>query len=112
MNEGTAIDFAQKRMKEMGVDTYMIRYRHLQIAPLATISLDGQNHLYYLIQPNQYIRVKSKAGIFDVQDNAVNEMQHVHRGKMTIKNLYQNRYLQVMFIQVIPSNKTQSNGEE
>ena len=85
MNEGTAIDFAEKRMKELGIENYLVRYRHLQIAPLSQITLDGENHLYLLVQPNIYTRVKSKAGIYNVRNNAINEMQYIHRvlkGKM------------------------------
>lgn len=105
MTEGTAIDLAKKRMQKLGITDYLIRYRHLQIAPLKSIELEGENNFYYLIQPGSYTKVQSKAGVYDLRDNAINEMQYIHRGRITVSNLYQKRYLQVKFIQVIPAHK-------
>lgn len=110
MNEGTAIDLAEKRMAQTGITDFLIRYRHLQIAPLATVEIEGDNQFFFLIQPNSYIKVTSKAGVFNIQNNAINEMQYEHRGKIKVTNLYGNRYLHAKFIQVIPITKNTHNG--
>lgn len=102
MKEGTAIELAQKRMEELGIKNYLLRYRTLQLAPLAKLIIDAENHLYYLIEPSVYAIVRSKAGICNLRDITINEMQFVHRGKITIQNQYETNYLLVKFIQVIP----------
>ena len=110
MKEGTAIELAQKRMEELGIDNYLIKYRHLQIPPQKKKVLDGENHIYFLILPSDYVSVSSKAGIYNINDVGINEMQYIHRGKITIENFYLKNYLQVKFIQVIPIHNKDQDG--
>jgi hypothetical protein len=106
MNEGTAIDLAEKMMEHSGINNYLLRYRHLQLLPSEKRLLKGENHLYFLLQPEPNTRVFSKAGIYNLLDKKTNEMQLIHRGDIEVENLDKNSFLQVRFIQVIPTHKT------
>ncbi|MBL4704293.1 MAG: hypothetical protein JKY54_07215 [Flavobacteriales bacterium] len=106
MNEGTAIEFARRKMYELGIgERYIIRYRHFRLDPSEQIEVKAENHLFVFIYPYQNIKVSSKAGIYDSNDLAINEMQHVHRGLIQIENQSKTR-LGAKFIQVIPLIKT------
>ena len=105
MNEGTAIEIAERKMSEMGVgDNYILRYRHLRLDPLEKQKIKAENHLYILIRPSKSIKVASKAGIYDMIDSGINELQYTHRGLILIENLVKAR-VDVKFIQVIPKQK-------
>lgn len=106
MTEGLAIEIAERKMKELGVgDNFLIRLRHFQIPPASKIELDAENELLILVKPDEYVKMYSKAGIFNLRDNRINEMQYIHRGKTWIINQETKRYLQVKIIQVIPNIK-------
>ena len=46
MNEGTAIEIAEGKMRELGVgEDYILRYRHLRLDPKEKRKLKGENHL-------------------------------------------------------------------
>ena len=105
MNEGTAIEIAEQKMKELGIGKdYIIRYRHLMLDPQQKKEIKGENHLYILIQPNSGIMVASKAGIFNMGDTGINEQQYIHRGLILIESFLKSR-IDVKFIQVIPLQK-------
>lgn len=105
MNEGTAIEIAQSKMKELGVgENYIIRYRHIRLDPQEKKGLKGENHLYILIKPDDLVKVKSKTGIYDMSDAGINEMQHLHSGLIEIENGSKGR-IDVKFLQVIPLQK-------
>jgi len=105
VNEGTAIEVAKSKMKELGVgENYIIRYRHLRLDSQEKRRIKGENHLYILIQPTYWIKVKSKAGIYNMSDNGINELQHIHRGLIEVENPSRRR-LDAKFIQVIPLQK-------
>jgi len=111
MNEGTAITIAEHKMKELGVGkNYILRYRHFRLDPYEVREIKGQNHVYILTYPFFNISILSKAGIYDLEDNGVNELQHVHTGKIRIENK-SNVRLDAKFIQVIPTttNKNPKN---
>lgn len=110
MTEGTAIEFAKLKMRELGVgDNYILRYRHIRLDPSEKIKVKGENHMYLLIDPEDLIKVSSKAGIYDVQDTAINELQHVHRGLIEVENLDLVR-VSARFLQVIPLIKEKQDG--
>lgn len=105
MNEGTAIELARRKMKEMGVGKkYILRYRHFRLSPSEKITIRGENHLFILIDPPYRIKVKSKAGIYNMVDQGINELQHIHRGLIVVENPI-SRTLDTRFIQVIPLHK-------
>jgi len=102
VNEGTAIEFARCKMRELGVDdNYIIRYRHFRLDPNEILEIKGENHLYVFIRPLNNVKVKSKAGIYDMKDDGINELQHVHNGIITVENQTKDRQ-NCKFIQIIP----------
>lgn len=106
MTEGTAIEIAKKMMLELGIgDDYIFRYRHFQIAPQKEVKIKGYNELYILLHPEADLKAYSKAGIYNIQDKGINEMQYVHRGYITLINQGKGAYLQVKVLQVIPKLK-------
>ncbi len=111
MTEGLAIEIAKQMMQEQGVnDQYIYRYRHFQLAPLKELELKGHNELILLIRPDQQVLAFSKAGIYNVQDSSINEMQYIHRGVVTIVNQSKEQFIQVKILQVIPKLNTVRNG--
>lgn len=99
-----ALDFIPRRMRELGYgDNYITRWRHFQLETLQTLKLEGNNEYYMLINPSSYFAVRSKAGVFDLNDVAVDEQKYEHRGKTQIKNRAETTQL-ILFIQVIPNH--------
>lgn len=111
MEEGTGIAIAKSKMKELGIaeEDYLIRYRHFRLDPSEKRHVAGDNHHYILIYPYYNVKVESKMGIYDMEDDGVNEMQHVHTGKILLENQSKNR-MDVKFIQVIPIEKRTDNN--
>lgn len=103
MNEGTAIELAKSKMKEIGIKAcdYLLRYRHFRLDPLEQRKIKGDNHYYVFIYPYWNVRVKSKTGIYDMADDGVNELQHIHSGLIHLENQSKQRQ-DAKFIQVIP----------
>ena len=99
-----ALDYIPRRMCELGYGTnYITRWRHLQIDARSTLKIDADNEYYLLIEPSADFSVRSKFGIYDVRDRAINEMQYEHRGKIYIQNF--SRYSKlILFIQIIPQH--------
>lgn len=105
MTEGAAIEIIKCQMLELGVgENYILRYRHLKLAPSEKRILKGENNLYVIIDFPTRLKVESKAGIFDMADKQINEQQHIHRGVITVLNQIAD-YTDAKFIQVIPKLK-------
>jgi hypothetical protein len=104
MTVAFALDYIPRRMQELGFgNDYLVRWRHIQVDKLNTVIINSGNDLFLLIDPVSGMKVKSKAGIFDLDDFSVNEMQYEHRGKIGVVNtgLFP---LMALFIQVIPKH--------
>ncbi len=110
MNEGTAIEIAKCKMKELSVENYILRYRHLRLDANEKREIKAENHIYILTYPFYNLRIKSKAGIYDLADDGLNELQHVHRGLLQLEN-QSNVRLDVKFIQAIPMNDNQTKKQ-
>ncbi|MBI3133635.1 MAG: hypothetical protein HYZ14_03070 [Bacteroidetes bacterium] len=104
MTEGAAIEIIRYQMCELGVIDYIVRYRHLRLKESEKRIIKAENHLFVLIDPQANIKVESKAGIYDMRDQTINEQQHLHRGIISVTNqsLVQN---DARFIQAIPRQK-------
>ena len=103
MTEGLAIEIARQMMQEQGVnENYTFRLRHFQLAALATLKIRAHNELYILLNPDNQIRVSSKAGTFNLTDARINEMQYIHRGVITLINQSKGIPTHVKMLQVIP----------
>ncbi len=104
MNEGTAIDMAKEKMKELKVEDYILRYRHLRLDAKEKREIKAENQIYVLTYPLYNLKLQSKLGIYDLADDGLNELQHVHTGVLKLEN-QSNIRLDVKFIQAIPLNK-------
>lgn len=106
MTEGLAIEIAKQKMLEFGIyENYLLRYRHFKVRTSEEITIKADNDLMLLITPDENIRVMSKSGIYNIQDNNLNEMQYVHSGTLKVKNQSSTLTIQVKFLQVIPKLK-------
>lgn len=92
------------RMEEMGYEKFITRWRHLQIDKKASLEIQASNEYYYLISPVKEIKVRSRKGVFDLDDKAIDEMKYEHSGKIEIKNS-DNKSQMVLFIVAIPDHK-------
>lgn len=91
-------------MCELGHSSnYTIRLRHLVLKPSEKREIPAQNQLMILIEPYCDIRIESEAGVFDLSEDLVNELQYEHRGSLKIFNhsFFINH---IRFIQVIPKH--------
>ena len=102
MTSQLAIEYIPKRMCELGYGSqYMIRLRHLVLKPNEIRQMSVHNQLMILIEPYCNVRIESTAGVFDLSEDFVNEMQYEHRGDIKIIN-YSFFINHVRLIQVIP----------
>jgi hypothetical protein len=100
-----ALDNIRRRMKELGYgDSYITRWKHIQLEGSASQNIDSYNEYHFLINPSVNVSVRSKLGVFDLGDTKINQMQYEHRGKITIANKTSDSQM-VLFIQVIPNHK-------
>ena len=112
MEEGTGIAIAKNKMKELGIAEcdYILRYRHFRLDPNEKREIKGDNHYFILIYPYFNVKLESKMGIYDMEDDGVNELQHLHSGLIKIENQSRIR-LDVKFIQVIPVEKSEDEKQ-
>lgn len=110
MTEGAAIEIVRYQMCELGIDNYVVRYRHLNLKENEKRIIKAENNLFIFIDPQANIKIESKAGVYDVRDKGNREQQHVHRGIITVTNQSASQN-DARFIQAIPKlkKKTKSN---
>jgi len=106
MTEGLAREIAEEKMRNAGLKRkhYLLRFRHLRMGGNTSRTLKAANDLFFLIDVPKGITVKSKAGIYDLVDTGITEMQHVHRGSTSLKNTTGNS-MDLTLLQVIPKIK-------
>lgn len=105
MTEQMAIELAHSQMKELGIENYFFRFRHLHLAPNLKRTLRGENEFFYLISEINDVTIKSKAGVYNLSDTAASEMQHIHRGIISIENTGTS-WAEVKLLQVIPKKES------
>jgi len=101
MTINLALEYISKRMCELKIREYHLRFRHLLLQPGEQREMAAHTHLFYLVEPPGDVRVESDVGLFDFTETLTGEMQYEHRGKLTITNLSA-FFNHVRFIQVIP----------
>lgn len=102
MTINLALEYIPRRMKELGYEDYAIRFRHWVVQQNETIEIDGNNHIYVLIEPPETVTVESDFGLFDLSNNNINEYQYEHQGTITISS-YAADVQHIRMIQVIPT---------
>lgn len=111
MNEGTAIEMAKEKMKEQCVEEFILRYRHFRLDANEKRVVRAENQVFVLTYPFYNLKLKSKSGLYDLADDGLNELQHVHTGIIELENQSSVR-LDVKFIQAIPIHKTITEKQE
>lgn len=106
MTEGLASEIAEEKMRQIGLKRkhYMLRYRHLRFAEQGKQVLKGENQFFIVINVPKGVKVQSKAGLFDLQDSGLSELQHVHRG-LTWVTCENTSTTDVILLQIIPKIK-------
>jgi hypothetical protein len=102
MTDTLGLEYIPKRMCELGYGSrYIIRFRHFVLQPEEERKIDATNQLFLLVEPFDDLRIESVAGLFDMSDDHVNELNYEHRGDIRVTN-YSQLINHVRFIQVIP----------
>lgn len=107
MYDTIAIAIAKSKMDELNVENYILRHRHIRLDGSEERILDAQNEWFIIITQTSFVTVKSKVGIYDLQDTALREIQHLHTGKITLNNSY-HQSTTVVFLQLIPKMDTKT----
>jgi hypothetical protein len=104
MTSTLALTYIRKKMKDIGLGTrYQIKYRHINIPQNNSIGIDASNHYYIILHNPTNIVVISDYGVYDAEDELLNEIQYEHTGQMKILN--KTAFVQsIRMIQVIPKN--------
>lgn len=104
MTSDLALEYIARRMVEMGYGKrYLIRFRHMLLQIGEVRELTAYNQVFLLIDPVVALRIESDVGLFDLNEDHVNEMQYEHRGRIKITNLSLSP-TNARFIQAIPIN--------
>lgn len=103
MNELLAIEIARLKMQELGFgNNYTIRVRHLHLLSGQIREIKSGNDVLIFYNLGTFMRIESKAGIFDTTFPQSNEMQYVHSGIVTLTNLHEFSPVDFLFLQIIP----------
>jgi hypothetical protein len=103
MTIALAIEYIPRRMKDLGIADYYLRFRHFVLQTAEKIELDANNQFYILVEEVADINISSDFGFYDLSDPMVNEQSYEHQGSISITN-YAAGSTHIRFIQVIPKN--------
>ena|SRR3989337_1819658 len=102
MTINLALEYIPQRMCELGFGTdYFIRVRHFVLQPLEERQIETNNQVFILVEPFCDLKIESTAGMFDLSETIVDELQYEHRGSIKLKN-YSIFINHIRFVQVIP----------
>ena len=104
MTLGFAVDYAERRMCELGYECFRLRFRHLVLHPYEKLVLDADNEYWYVVEDTP-VKIDSQFGHYDLQVNGLNELQYEHYGKVVITNP-EKATVTAKFLQCIPDDKT------
>ncbi len=97
-----AHEYVKRRMIELGYgDKYHMRLRHFVLQGVEKRTEKAYGSYFILVSEPTNVQIKSQNGVFDLDNNNVNEMVYEHHGKITITNTARS-IARVRFIQVIP----------
>lgn len=103
MTIALAIEYIPRRMKELDITDYMMRFRHLVLLPGESRSLEADNQLFILVDEVSEISIISDMGVYDLSEEGLNEQSYEHQGTISIQN-HSAQAAHLRFIQVIPNN--------
>lgn len=106
MTEGLAIEIAKQKMLEWGVgENHLLRFKHVKIDAQKQKQFTCFNELLILIEPNEDLYAYSNRGVYDENDEGLNELQYIHSGIVKLKNQKRNKAIHIKLLQVIPNQK-------
>lgn len=95
-------EYIRSRMEKLNYGTeYFIEFRHLVLQPGEHRDIEAYNELYVLVEPVDSVNIKSDFGMFDLSFDAIDELQYVHQGFISIHN-YSKTINHIQLIQVTP----------
>lgn len=100
MTIGFATEYIPRRMKELGIKDYFLRFRHFVLQAGEKIELDANNQFYFLVDEVSNISISSDFGFYDLTHLNTNEQCYEHQGSISITN-YSLSNTHIKFIQVI-----------
>lgn len=103
MTIALAIEYIPRRMKDLGVTDYYLRFKHFVLQGNEKIDLNADNQFFILVDENSDVSISSDFGFYDLSDPSTNEQSYEHQGTISINNNAQNS-THIRFIQVIPKN--------
>jgi hypothetical protein len=103
MKEEFILAFIPQRMKQLGYQSYHLRYRDFAIQPDTSMFIAAHNEIYFLIDEPKDITVDSLYGLYDSTAAGQTENTYQHRGDITITNT-SDKMQRIKFIQVILVN--------
>lgn len=105
MTEEFAILFIKDRMEELGYGKsyFAPTPKHFSLYGGETRIIDAYNEYYFLIEADKVVSIISEFGMYDVNDDTINEQLYEHQGKLILTNKSK-EIAHVKFIQVIPKH--------
>lgn len=103
MTEQFILSYIPVRVKQLGYQNYLIRYRDLSIPPETIRIIEAYTDLYFIIDDPEGIIVESDYGIYDATEARTTENTHQHKGEISIRNDHFDTK-RIKFIQVIIVN--------
>ena len=103
MTIALAIEYIPRRMKDLSIADYYLRFRHLVLQPTEVVEIDAYNQFFILVDEVSSISIISDFGVYDLSDPNTNEQSYEHQGSIVLQN-FSSGPASVRFIQVIPKN--------
>lgn len=100
MKESFILAYIPQRVKQLGFDSYHLRYRDFCLQADSSLFIAAHNELYFLIDEPKDITIDSLYGYYDSTPAGNSENTYQHRGDITITNT-SDKMQRIKFIQVI-----------
>ena len=96
-------------MEELGhgLNYFAPTPKHFSLYAGEIRTIDAYNEYFFLIETDKEISISSEFGMYDLNDDTINEQLYEHQGKITITNPSSptaGMYKHIKFIQVIPKH--------
>lgn len=103
MKEEFILVFIPQRIKQLGYQSYHLRYRDFYLLPNSSLFIAAHNEIFFLIDEPQDITIDSLYGFYDSTPAGRTENTYQHKGDITILN-NSDKPQRIKFIQVILVN--------
>ena len=105
MTEEFAIQHIRCRMEELGhgQNYFAPTPKHFSLYAGEIRTIDAYNEYFFLIDTDKEISISSEFGMYNFNDDTINEQLYEHQGKIILTNKSRN-LRHIKFIQVIPKH--------